>query len=398
MLALVKLLYLDEHATTQPSPRVVAAVTTAMRCCGNASSSHHPGRAMGAMVERAREQVARAAGVEPSLVVFTSGATEANNLAIRGAVEACDRDGNGRRRIVTTATEHSSILSTCRALEAQGRAELTVVPVDGDGAVDLVALEQALGPDVAIVSVMHANNEIGTVNDIAAVARICDRFGAPLHVDCCQTFAKIPLDPGLADYVSASAHKLRGPTGVGAIVCGSEDARRWLVPQQTGGTQEDGERAGTTNTHGIVGFGEAAEETRAAWAAGEGQHLAALRTMLFTMLRDGLGSEWVRLNGPGEARRRLPQNLNVTFIGVCPISLDEAVRDRVAVSGAAACRALGGERSHVLEAIGSPDDGATVRFGLGQITQAEVMQVARLFCDTARRLRGSACPIPGARS
>ena len=169
------------------------------------------------------------------------------------------------------------------------------------------------------------------------------------------------------------------------------------MPQQTGGTQEDGERAGTTNAHGIVGFGEAAEETRAAWAAGEGQRLAAQRTMLLGLLRDGLGADWVRLNGPSEARRRLPHNLNVTFVGVCPISLDEATRDMVAVSGAAACRSLGGERSHVLEAIASPDDGATVRFGLGQVTHADVVRVARIFCDAARRLRGSACPIPGAR-
>lgn len=388
------MIYLDNHATTQPSPRVVAAVCHAMQCCGNAASSHPLGRAMAARVDRARRQVAAVAGVAPPLVTFTSGATEANNLALRGVIDACARDRNGRNRILCSAVEHSSILATARALADAGRAVVTILPVDATGAVDPAVLARALGPDVAIVSIMHANNEVGTINDVEALAALCHARGVPFHADMCQTFAKIPLGPGAADMVSASAHKLRGPTGVGALIFGSEAMRWWIVPQQTGGTQEDGIRAGTTNSQGVVGFGEAAEETSAGWASGEGLRLGALRNLLWALLRDGVGVEWVRLNGSPDVARRLPQNLNVTFLGVCPASLDEAVRDHVCVSGAAACRTLGGERSHVLEAIGSPDDGAPVRFGLGQNDEAQVRAIARLFVDAAMRLRGQGCSIP----
>lgn len=385
------MIYCDNHATTQPSPRVVAAVVRCLQCCGNAASSHPLGKAMAARVDHARQQVAAVAGVPPSLVTFTSGATEANNLALRGVLDACLRDRNGRNRLIVSAVEHSSVLSTAKAMEASGRAVVTILPVDPTGAVDPAVLSRALGSDVALVSIMHAQNEIGTLNDIDALAALCHAKGILLHADACQSFAKIPCR---ADLVSASAHKLRGPTGVGAIVFGNEALRRWIVPQQTGGTQEDGIRAGTTNASGIVGFGEAAQETREAWSNGEGARLAALRGLLWTLLRDGVGVEWVRLNGPADPARRLPQNLNVTFVGVCPTSLDAAVRDHVCVSGAAACRALGGERSHVLDAIGSPDDGATVRFGLGANTEAEVRTVAQLFVNAARRLRGEGCAIP----
>lgn len=386
-------IYADHHATTRPSPRVVAAMCRVMAGCGNAASSHPMGRAMAAEVDRARRQVATVGGVSPSGVIFTSGATEANNLALRGALDASARDGMGRRRLIVSAVEHGSVLTTAKALAAQGRCLLTILPVDADGAVRPDDLARALGPDVVLVSVMAANNEVGTLNDIPALAALCHAHGVPLHADACQSFAKIPTVG--ADLVSASAHKLRGPTGVGALLVGSPGLRRWLAPQQTGGTQEDGARAGTTNAAGIVGFGEAAEETRAAWEAGEGHRLAVLRGLLWTLLVGGLGPEWVRLNGPADPARRLPQNLNVTFIGVCPTSLDAAVRDRVCVSAAAACRTLGGERSHVLAAIGSPDDGATVRFGLGENTDAEVRAMAALFLESARRLRGEGCPLPG---
>ena len=387
------MIYVDNHATTQPSPRVIAAVCQAMRCCGNAASSHPLGKAMADRVALARRQVAAAAGADPSLVVFASGATEANNLAIRGVVDACARDRNGRGRIVTSAAEHSSVLAVAKAMSAHGRAALTILPVDPHGAVDPAVLARSMGPDVAVVSLMHANNEIGTLNDIEALSRVCRAAGVPFHVDCCQTFAKIPIRPGVADLMSASAHKLRGPTGVGALICGSEAMRRYLVPQQVGGTQEDGVRAGTTNAHGIIGFGEAAEETRAEWAAGEGDRLAGLRALLWGGLLRGLGDEWVRLNGSPVVARRLPQNLSVTFVGVCPVQLDLAVRDQVCVSGAAACRALGGERSHVLTAIGSPEDGATVRFGLGQNDAAQVRSLVGLFVEAARRLRGVGCDV-----
>lgn len=386
-------IYADHHATTPLSPRAAAAMARVTGLCGNAASSHPAGRAVAALVEHARGQVAHVAGIAPSGVIFTSGATEANNLALRGVLDACARDRTGRRRLIVSAVEHASVLSTARALEAQGRCLLTVLPVDGEGFVRPADLARVLGPDVALVSVMVANNEIGTLQPIAALAALCHAAGVPLHADACQSFAKLPA-PG-ADLVSASAHKLRGPTGVGALLVGSDPLRRWLAPQQTGGSQESGVRAGTTNAAGIAGFGEAAEETRAAWDAGEGARLARLRSLLWSLLRDGLGDAWVRLNGPRDPARRLPQNLNVTFVGVCPTSLDAAVRDRACVSAAAACRSAGGERSHVLLAIGSPDDGATVRFGLGENPESEVRALAACFVEAARRLRGEGCPLPG---
>jgi cysteine desulfurase len=393
------LIYLDNHATTQPSPRVVAAVCDAMRCCGNAASSHAPGRAMADRVARARRQVAAVVGADPSLVIFTSGATEANNLAIRGVIDACARGRNGRNRLLVSAVEHSSVLSTAKALEAQGRAVVTVLPVDATGAVAPATLARALGRDVALVSIMVANNEVGTLNDVEALSALCRQAGVLYHADACQSFAKIALRPGAVDLLSTSAHKLRGPTGIGALIVSNDALRRWITPQQTGGTQEDDVRAGTTNSHGIIGFGEAAEETATAWRApadrNEGMRLAQLRCLLWSELQHGVGSEWIRLNGATDGQRRLPQNLNVTLIGVCPISLDEAVRERVAVSGAAACRSLGGERSHVLEAMNVPDDGAVVRFGLGgENDEAQIRFVARLFTDAALRLRGAGCPIP----
>lgn len=388
-------IYLDSHATTRPSRRVIAAVNRAMRCCGNAASSHLPGQEVAGMVERARDQVAAAAGgIAPGRVVFTSGATEANNLALRGTLAAARRDGLPGRRIIISAVEHSSVIATARALAAQGEAVLTVLPVDAEGAVDPAVLARALGPDVVLVSIMHANNEVGTINDIEALSAACRAARALFHVDACQSFAKVPLRPGVADFISASGHKLHGPTGVGALLVGSLRLRDWLVPQQTGGTHESGVRAGTTNAHAIVGFGEAAEATRAEWAAGEGARLRRMRDALWASLLRGIGPAWLRLNGPADFDRRLPQNLNVNFVGVCPFNLDAATRARVAVSSAAACRSLGGERSHVLEAIGSPDDGATIRFGLGEATEAEVRAAARLFIDAANALRGHGCVIP----
>lgn len=393
------MIYVDNHATTQPSPRVVAAVRRAMECCGNAASSHPMGQHVADLVAAARGQVAAVAGVDPALVVFTSGATEANNLALRGSLEACARDGLPRRRLVVSAVEHSSVLATARALAALGRAEVTVLPVDATGAVDPAVLARALGPDVALVSIMHGNNEVGTLNDLEALSAVCRRAGTLFHTDACQTFGKVPIRAGVADLVSASAHKLRGPTGVGALIVGDAGLRGWLQPQQTGGTHEDGVRAGTTNAHAIVGFGEAAEETWGAWSApgerNEGLRLSRLRDLLWGLLRAGIGDDWLRLNGPSDFGRRLPQNLNVTLVGVCPFNLDAMVRDQVAVSGAAACRSLGGERSHVLEAIGSPDDGATVRFGLGADNdEAQVRRIAALFTGAANALRGQGCAIP----
>lgn len=389
------MIYLDTHATTRPSARVIAAVERAMRGCGNAASGHLPGREVSAMVERARAQVAAAAGgIAPGRVVFTSGATEANNLALRGVLAAFRRDGVPRRRLIISAVEHSSVLATARALADQGDAVLTVLPVDSEGAVDPAVLARAIGPDVALVSIMHANNEVGTINPIEALSAACRAARALFHVDACQSFAKVPIRPGAADFVSASAHKLRGPTGVGALLVGSIRLRDWLVPQQTGGTHESGARSGTTNAHAIVGFGVAAEDTRAAWSSGEWERLQRMRDALWAELLRGVGPEWIRLNGTSDFSRRLPQNLNVTFIGVCPYNLDAATRMRVAVSSAAACRSLGGERSHVLEAIGSPDDGATIRFGLGDATEAEVRAAARLFVDAANALRGQGCAIP----
>lgn len=384
--------YLDCNATTPVCPAALDAVVEALRCCGNASSAHALGRAAAARVERARESVARLLGAPDARgVVFTSGATEANNLALAGVVEAARRDPlRPRPHVVTSAVEHSSVLAPLRRMAARGEIGLDEAPAPG-GVVRAEDIARLLRPETVLVSLQHANNEVGTVQPVEAVGDLCAERGVLLHSDLCQSFGKVPLDLSKVDLASVSAHKLYGPTGVGALYARPE-VLAWLEPQTLGGGQEGGRRAGTLNLHGIVGLG-AACDGMAGWREREAPRLRLLRDLLLMLLLDGPFD--VRVNGAldppwaGEGpcfERRLPHNLNVTILGVDGKAFHEDVRRAVAVSAGSACKALGGQRSHVLDAVGAPEGGAVVRAGLGACNdEAQVRHAARAILEAAAR-------------
>lgn len=387
------MIYLDCHATTPPSPAVVRAVLAAMSACGNAHSAHLMGRAAAERVEAARRSVAALLGEpEADNVVFTSGATEANNMLLRGAIEAA-RERLALPHVLAGAAEHSSVLAPLRAAAARGEIDFETVPVRDAGAVRVGCVERRLRPETVLVALQAANNEVGAVNDLAAVGELCGRRGVLLHADLCQSFGRVPVPLDLIDSASMSAHKLYGPTGVGALWA-RPDVWAWLRPQTLGGGQERGRRAGTTNVHGAAGFGAACDEMRETWANGAGpepRRLKALRDAMLRALRAELGDEVVRVNGPldpedGPAVRRLAHNLNVTLRGVDGPTFHALARESVCVSAASACKALGGTRSHVLEAMGVPDDGAVMRVGMGSTTtEADVLEAVRCLVWCARQ-------------
>ena len=318
-------------------------------------------------MERARKQVAALIGASAREVVFTSGATEANNLAIAGVAAAAPAD---RRHIVTVATEHKAVLDPCRALEAQGW-QVTVLPVAATGLVDLAAVEQAVTPGTALVSVMLANNEIGIVQPVADIARLAHAHGALVHTDAVQALGKLPMEVARleVDLASFSAHKLYGPKGVGALYVKRGVDKR-LRAQVRGGGQERGLRGGTLNVPGIVGFG-AACEVAAQDMAVEMTRVSALRDRLWQLLRDEM--DGVAMNGAPAPR--LAGNLNVSFDGVDGEALLLAITD-VAVSSGAACTSA--EPSHVLTALGLGTRRAlaSLRFGLGRGTTAAAVEAA----------------------
>lgn len=337
---------------------------------GNPSSRTHGfGRDAARAIEAARVQVAALVGGSPKEIVFTSGATEALNLAIQGAALA----EPARRHVVTTAIEHEAVLDTITALEARGH-EVTRVAPGADGVVDADAVAAAIRPDTLLVAVMHANNEVGTIQPLADIAPRCRERGALFLVDAAQSAGKIPVDaPALgADLVAVSAHKLYGPKGVGALWVRRRPPVR-LDPLVHGGGQERGLRSGTQNVPGIVGFGVAAELALASLGA-EARHLGALRDDLLARLRARVPS--LRVNGSLSAR--LPQNLHVAFPGVEARRLVERLAGAVAVSSGSACASARLETSHVLAAMGLPPDVSysAVRFGLGRWTTAEDVAVA----------------------
>lgn len=384
--------YLDCNATTPVCEGALRAVLAAMGCCGNASSAHGPGRAAAARVEAARESVARMlGGADPRGVVFTSGATEANNLALRGVVEAARRDPKrARPHVVTSAVEHSSVLAPLRRMAARGEIALDEAPAPG-GVVRVEDVAALLRPETVLVSVQHANNEVGTVQPAAAIGDLCAERGVLYHADLCQSAGKVPLDVSKVDLASVSAHKLYGPTGVGALYARPE-VLAWLEPQTLGGGQEGGRRAGTLNAHAIAGFG-AACDAMAGWGEREAPRLRRLRDLLLALLLEGpvplavngaLDPPW---DGAGPCfALRLPHNLNVTLLGVDGKAFHDDVRREVALSAGSACKALGGQRSHVLDAVGAPPDGAVVRVGLGSCNdEAQVRRAARAIIDAALR-------------
>jgi cysteine desulfurase len=379
------LTYLDHHATTPCDPQVIAAMEPWWRqqFANPSSRLYRPALEAAAAVEIARERVAAGLGMEPSAVIFTSGATEANNLALKGVAEAAWERGERRRGLVTLATEHRAVLDPLSWLGRHGH-DLTVLPVGRDGLVDQQRLQEAIGPETLLVSVMAANNEIGVLQDLATIAQLCRERGALFHCDAAQAVGHIPLDMGELgiDLLSLSAHKLYGPKGCGALVAGPGVR---LAPQQQGGGQERGLRAGTLAVPLLVGFG-AAVELAMADREPRSQRLLALRERLRLGL-EALGG--VQCNG--QLERRLPHNLNVTIEAVEGGRLQRLLRRRLAVSSGSACSQ--GSPSHVLAAIGrSPlQAAASIRFGLGRDTQAEeIEQAIEAVAAAVAELRRSA--------
>lgn len=362
-------IYLDHQATTPCDPAVVEAMAPLWSdgFANPSSRSHRPGLEAAAQLTLARERLARCLAVPADAVVFTSGATEANNLAIKGLCEARLTRG---RHIVTVATEHRAVLDPCRYLQSLGF-ELTVLPVQPDGLLDLHALAAALRPDTVLVSVMAANNEIGVLQPIADISALCRPQGIAVHVDGAQLVGHQRVEPlalGI-DLLSLSGHKFYGPKGVGALLVapGVE-----LKPQLHGGGQEGGLRSGSVPLPLAVGLAEALERALAD-APQRAERLAGLRDRLWQGLQP---LEGVVLNGCLD--QRLAHNLNVSVEGVDGARLHSALRRRLALSGGSACSSSSGEPSHVLLALGRSRQqaAASVRFGLGRANTAEQMDQA----------------------
>jgi len=376
--------YLDYAATTPVDPRVAQAIGACLAApAGNASSTHAAGRAARERVEAARAEVAALIAAPPEAIVFTSGATEADNLAILGAARGNAARG---RHLVSLRTEHRAVLDPLARLEREGF-RVTLLSPGRDGLVDPAELGRALGRETTLVSVMLVNNETGVVQDIPAIAAECRRHGALLHVDAAQAAGRVPLEVGAldADLVSLAAHKVHGPVGVGALYVRREP-RPTLLPIAFGGGQEGGLRPGTLPVHQIVGMGTAYALARAALAE-EPARLAALRERLWTALRPLPGA---LLNGHPE--RRAPHILNVSFEGVDGEALLYALGS-VAVSTGSACGAGHGEPSYVLRALGRDDAlaQASLRFSFGRpTTAAEVDLVAARVRAAVLRLRALA--------
>ena len=376
------MIYLDHHATTPCDGRVLEAMLPFFtQQFGNAASRQHAfGWAANDAVERARKQVAVLMGAGSKDVIFTSGATEANNLAIKGAAKARRAE---RDHLVTVATEHQAVLDPMTRLEHEGW-HVTVLPVDRLGLLDLAALEQAITPRTALVSVMAANNEIGVLQPIKDAAALAHAKGAWFHTDAVQAVGKVPFDVEAldVDFASLTAHKIYGPTGVGALYVRRNKRGVKLAAEIDGGGHERGLRSGTLNVPGIVGFGQAAEIARAELSP-EARRTVALRDRLLNALlamTDGM-----TVNGALDAR--LPGNLNVSFEGIDGEALLVGLDD-IAVSSGAACTAA--EPSHVLVALGLSTDRAlaSLRFGIGRATTAaEIDAAAAKVADVVNRLR-----------
>jgi len=385
-MALILPLYLDYHATTPVDPRVLEAMLPYFtdRFGNAASRSHRFGWDADAAVERARQQTASLIGASGNEIVFTSGATESNNLAIKGVLHA---HAAGPRHIITTAVEHKSVLDTCQGLANDG-CRVTCLGVDRNGRVDPEAVRAAIADDTVLVSVMAANNEVGAIQPLEEIGAITRERGVLLHSDAAQAAGKIPLDVRAlgVDLLSFTAHKMYGPKGTGALYI-RRRARVTLRPILEGGGQERGLRSGTLNVPGIVGLGRAAE-INAAELPAESARLAALRNRLFEALCRNLPG--VGLNGSLDGR--LPHNLSVHFTGVAGESILLAIDD-IALSSGSACASGAIEPSYVLKACGIPDDLAlsSIRFGLGRFTtDDEIEYAAEKVSAVIRHLRGAA--------
>ena len=380
-----RVIYMDNHATTPVDPRVLEAMLPFFtEKFGNAASrSHAYGWEAEEAVDEARTRVAKLIGAKPKEILFTSGATESNNLALKGVLESMRERGD---HVVTVVTEHNAILDPCRALERAGRARVTYLRVDRDGAVDPDEVRNAMEDKTVLVSVMLANNEIGTIHPLADIGRITRERGVLLHSDATQAVGKIPVDVEAmgVDLLSMSAHKLYGPKGSGALYARSREPRVRLAPQLHGGGHERGMRSGTLNVPGIVGLGRACEIAGVEMDR-ERARLLELRDRLHQAIVGEL--DGVRLNG--HSTHRLEGNLNLSFSHVDGESLLVGLND-VAVSSGSACTSATLQPSHVLRALGLDDELAqsSIRFGLGRFNTAEeVDQVAARVVAEVRRLR-----------
>ena len=384
--------YMDHNATTPLAEAVADRMSAVLREeFGNPSSVHHFGQRAKAAVDEARSAVADLIGADPSEVIFTSSGTESDNFAIRGAAEAIEP--SGRRQLISSGIEHEAVLNTLKALARRGW-QATLLPVDTSGLVTGEALSAALTDQTAVVSIMHANNEIGTIQPVAEIARLAKSRGAVVHTDAVQTAGKIPVSVKAlgVDLLSLSAHKFYGPKGVGALW-----VRRGLrlLPFMTGGKQERGRRAGTENVAGIVGMGVAAR-LAAAHMAEEGPRLAALRNRLEERILATVPGTAVN----GDSRTRVPNTTNISFERIEAESLLIALDlEGIAVSTGSACSSGTLEPSHVLKAMGLPAHRTqnSIRFSLGTTnTEADVDRVAAVLPAVVDKLRSlTRTPVRG---
>jgi len=376
-------IFMDNHSTTPLDPRVLEAMMPYLTTeFGNAASRNHSfGWHAEEATEKARDQVAKLIGASAKEIVWTSGATESDNLAIKGVAEFYKDKGN---HIITAQTEHKAVLDSCKRLEKQG-CEVTYLPVASDGIVTADAVAKAMTDKTILVSIMHANNEVGVVNPVEEIGRVVKERGAIFHTDAVQSVGKVPfsVDACKADLVSLSAHKMYGPKGVGALYVRRKPRVR-LTPLIDGGGHEKGMRSGTLNVPGIVGMGAAAE-LAGREMADEATRLLGLRTRLHERIKGRLAEVFVN----GSMEHRLPGSLNLSFAYVEGEALLMALKD-VAVSSGSACTSASLEPSYVLRALGIGEELAhtSIRFGLGRFnTEEEVDFVADLVVDKVNRLR-----------
>ncbi len=377
-------IYMDNHATTRTDPRVLEAMLPYFcESYGNAASRNHEfGWVAEQAVEQGRTQIAKLIGASSKEIIFTSGATESDNLAIKGVAEMYREKGN---HIITQPTEHKAVLDSCKRLEKHGF-RVTYLPVQKDGRIDLDDLKRAMDDTTILVTIMAANNEIGVLQPIREIGALCHERGVLFHSDAVQAIGKVPFNviQDNVDIASISAHKLYGPKGVGALYVRRRNPRVQLVAQIDGGGHERGMRSGTLNVPGIVGLGKACELSGAEMAE-EATKLAALRDRLKTAIMGQLDEVYIN----GSMEHRLPGNLNLSFAYVEGESLLMGIND-VAVSSGSACTSATLEPSYVLKALGAGDDLAhsSIRFGIGRFnTEAEVDYVAERVVDTVTRLR-----------
>ena len=377
-------IYMDNHATTPVDPRVLQEMLPYFtEKFGNAASRNHPfGWVSEEGVETARARIAKLIAAIGKEIIFTSGATESDNLAIKGVAEMYREKGN---HIITAATEHKAVLDACKHLEKYGY-RVTYLPVQKDGLIDLDDLKRALDEKTILVSIMAANNEIGVIQPIEEIGRLCHERGVLFHSDATQAVGKMPVDVNKQsiDLLSISAHKMYGPKGVGALYVRRKNPRVQVSPIIDGGGHERGMRSGTLNVPGIVGLGKACAIASEEMPK-EACHTAGMRNRLKDKILGRLDEVYVN----GSMEHRLPGNLNLSFAYVEGESLLMGIND-VAVSSGSACTSATLEPSYVLKALGTGDDLAhsSIRFGIGRFnTEAEIDYVADRVCETVERLR-----------